>query len=174
MENENKEFTQENKEEQALLKAYKELQAGTVSKEQYEKDIAELKEKNAIYLKAITEGSQVDTPSNDSSVKLTDAIAGISNFKGTNLQYWQEMSPIIDRVLTDLPEAEITKIAGTGGLEEIVKVNEAMKQMAKDANNDPDYFRTLYRQRVTDSSPKISADIEKFGGLVNYFNEKQK
>ncbi|MEG2914916.1 MAG: hypothetical protein RR839_00555 [Oscillospiraceae bacterium] len=174
MAEENKDLTPTNQEEQALLKAYKELQAGTVSKEQYEKDIAELKEKNAIYLKAITEGSQVDTPSNDSSVKLTDAIANISNFKGTNLQYWQEMTPIIDRVLTEMPEEEITRITGPEGLDEIVKVNEAMKQMVKDANGDPDYFRTIYNKKVTDSSPKISSDIEKSGGLVNYFNEKQK
>ena len=37
-----------NAEERALLQEYKKLQANSVPKEQYEKDIAELKEKNAI------------------------------------------------------------------------------------------------------------------------------
>ena len=40
-------------EESALLKAYKNLQETTVSKEQYNKEVTELKEKNAMYLKAI-------------------------------------------------------------------------------------------------------------------------
>ena len=159
-------------EESALLQEYKKLQAGSVSKEKYEADLKELKEKNALYLKAITEGGQVDTPA-EKAVSVKDAIADISKFKGTNLEYWQKMTGTIDTVLKATPEAEITKIAGQTGLEEIVKVNETMKQMVKDADGDCDYFRTLYKQRVTDSAPRISAEIEKYGGLVNYLaNQK--
>lgn len=162
-----------NAEENALLQEYKKLQANSVPKEQYEKDIAELREKNAIYLKAITEGNKVDLPT-DNSISVNDAIADISKFRGTNLEYWQKMTTTIDKVLSSMPESEITKITGADGLEEIVKVNEGMKQLVKDSNGDSDYFRTLYKNRVTDSAPRISTEIEKAGGLVNYFNQKQK
>lgn len=161
-----------NAEERALLQEYKKLQANSVPKEQYEKDLAELREKNAIYLKAITEGNQVDLPA-DKSVSVNDAIADISKFRGTNLEYWKKMTATIDKVLT-MPESEITKVTGADGLEEIVKVNEGMKQLVKDSNGDSDYFRTLYKNRVTDSAPRISTEIEKAGGLINYFNQKQK
>lgn len=160
-------------EENALLQEYKKLQANSVPKEQYEKDIAELRKKNAIYLKAITEGSQVDPPTDD-SISVNDAIADISKFRGTNLEYWQKMTTTIDKVLSSMPGSEITKITGPDGLEEIVKVNEGMKQLVKDSNGDSDYFRGLYKNRVTDSAPRISTEIEKAGGLVNYFNQKQK
>ena len=56
---------EENKEESAILKAYKELEANSVPREKYEKDVAALKEKNDIYLKAITEGDKVELPSDD-------------------------------------------------------------------------------------------------------------
>lgn len=162
-----------NAEENALLHEYKRLQANSVPKEKYEKDIAELREKNAIYLKAITEGKQVDLPT-DNSISVNDAIADISKFRGTNLEYWQKMTTTIDKVLSSMSESEITKITGADGLEEIVKVNEGMKQLVKDSNGDSDYFRTLYKNRVMDSAPRISTEIEKAGGLVNYFNQKQK
>lgn len=157
-------------EESALLKAYKNLEANSVSKEKYEKDINELKEKNELYLKAITEGKDVDTPS-DKEYDIKSGISNISKFKGTNLEYWKQMTELTDNVLKALPESEITKIAGVEGLEEIVKVNEGMKQLIKDADGDPDYFRTLYKQRVQDSSPRISAEIEKNGGLFNYLSK---
>lgn len=161
-----------NAEESALLKEYKKLQESTVSKEKYDKDIQELKEKNAIYLKAITEGSEVAAPEEDSG-SVQDAIVDISKFQGTNLEYWQKMTKTIDKAISSLPEAEINKMVGSDGLEEIIKVNENMKQMVKDSNGDPDYFRTLYRQRVQDSAPRISSEIEKSGGLGNYFESLQ-
>lgn len=160
-------------EESALLKAYKELKANSVSKEVYDRDISALKEKNDIYIKAITEGGSVDVPTED-SISINDAINQVSKFRGTNLEYWDKMTTAIDKTLQALPDAEITKITGSDGLDEIIKVNETMKQMVKDANGDSDYFRTLYKNRVNDSAPRISADIEKAGGLVNYFNQNQK
>ena len=84
------------------------------------------------------------------------------------------MTTTIDKVLQTLPDEEITKITGAEGLEEIVKVNENMKKMVEDSKGDCDYFRTLYKARVTDSAPKISAEIEKSGSLLNYFNNKNK
>ena len=84
------------------------------------------------------------------------------------------MTTTIDKVLQTLPDEEITKITGAEGLEEIVKVNENMKKMVEDSKGDSDYFRTLYKARVTDSAPKISAEIEKSGSLLNYFNNKNK
>lgn len=176
MENEEiKTEEQDNKlaEEKALLKAYKNLEANTVSKEKYEKDIKELKEKNELYLRAITEGDSVETPS-DKEYDLQVGISNISKFKGTNLDYWKQMTELTDNALKALPESEITKVAGAEGLEEIVKVNEAMKAMVKDSNGDPDTFRSLYKQRVQDSAPRISAEIEKKGGLVNYLENNKK
>lgn len=162
-----------NVEEMAILKEYKKLQQNSVSKEKYEKDIQELKEKNSIYLKAITEGSDYDTTS-DESINVIDAIEDISKFKGTNLEYWKKMTKTIDAVLRETPESEITPITSAEGLEEIIKVNETMKDLVNKSNNDPDYFRTLYKNRVTDSAPRISSEIEKHGGLVSYFEQKQK
>lgn len=161
------------KEESALLQAYKTLQENSVSKEKYDKDISELKEKNQIYLQAITEGKEVDVPS-DNCDNIQDIISDISRFKGTNLDYWKKMTAAIDQVLKTLPEQEITTITGPEGLDEIVKVNESMKKMIKDSNDDPDFFRTLYGQRVVDSAPKISGSISSAGSLVNYLQNQQK
>ena len=170
--NEEEVTTTSNEEEKGLLKAYKELQANSVSKEKYEKDIAELKEKNDIYLKAITEGEEISAPSEDSD-NIQDVIADISNFKGTNLEYWQKMTKAIDLTLQTMPADEITKITGDDGLEELIKVNEGMKKMVKDSNGDPDLFRTIYKNKVTDSAPRISAEIEKYNGLYGYFEHLQ-
>ena len=173
MDEENKQEDNNLKEEQVLLQEYKKLQENTVSKEKYEHDINELKEKNKLYLNAITEGKEIEVAQQNTG-SLEDAIVDLSKFKGTNLQYWEKTSSAIDRMLKEMPEAEITKITGTEGLEELVKVNEGMKQMVKDANGDPDYFRALYKSRVKDDAPRISAEIEKAGGLFNYLQGKNK
>lgn len=158
-------------EESVLLDEYKKLQANTVSKEKYEKDIQELKEKNKLYLQAITEGKEVNTPQED-NVSLEDKIKGLNKFKGTNLQYWEKMSSAIDSMLKSTPEAEIVKVTGTEGLEEMIKVNEGMKKMIKDSNGSPDMFRTLYKERVMESAPRIASEIEKAGSLTNYLSNK--
>lgn len=160
-------------EESALLKAYKNLQETTVSKEQYNKEIAELKEKNAMYLKAIIEGAQVDTPT-EKEYDIPAHIAKVNKFKGTNLDYWKQMTELTDNILKSTPNEQIIKIAGSEGLDEIIKVNEGMKQMVKDSNNDPDLFRSLFNARVVDSAPNISAGINKAGGLVNYLQQNSK
>ncbi len=166
--------TNENlQEESALLKAYKTLQENSVSKEKYDKDIAELTEKNKIYLQAITEGKEVDMPTENCD-NVQDIIADISKFKGTNLEYWQKMTTAIDKVLKVMPEEEITTITGPEGLDEIVKVNESMKKMVKDSQGNPDLFRAIYGQRVADSAPKISAAINSAGSLVNYLQQNNK
>ncbi len=176
---ENEKYTSENyttedvKEESALMKAYQTLQKNSVSKEKYEKDIAELKEKNQIYLQAITEGKEIDLPEENCD-NVQDIIADISKFKGTNLEYWQKMTNAIDQVLRVMPEEEITAITGPEGLDEIVKVNESMKKIVKDSDGNPGLFRTIFEQRVSDSAPKISAAINSAGSLVNYLqNQKQ-
>lgn len=158
-------------EEKVILKEYKKLQDNSISKEKYEKDLKELKDKNELYLKAITEGASINADSENDDFDLHKGISDISKFKGTNLEYWKHMTKISDNLLKTLPESEITKIAGADGIEEIVKVNTIMKQMVNDSNGDADYFRTLYKQRVNDSTPRISADIEKEGGLINYLQK---
>ena len=119
-------------EEKGILQAYKNLQENTVSKEKYEADIKALKEKNDLYLKAITEGKNVDLPQDN--VSMEDRIVKLSKFKGTNLDYWKELCPTIDALLKQMPESEIVKITGEEGQEELVKVNEGMKQMVADSN----------------------------------------
>lgn len=161
-------------EEKVLLAEYKKLQDSTVSREKYEADIAELKEKNALYLKAITEGQSVNEDPEVNEGSIEDDIRELSKFKGTNLDYWTKTCSAIDKVLKVMPEQEITKITGAEGLEELIKVNESMKEMVKDANGDCDYFRTLYKQRVQDSSPRISAEIEKAGSVANYIAKLSK
>jgi len=160
--------------ESAILKEYQKLQAESVSKEKYETDIKREKERADLYLKAITEGRKVDTPTDNNSESLQKGIAKMSKFKGTNLEYWQKMTPLIDRVLKEVPQGEITKITGHDGLEGIIRVNEGMKELVKQSNGDPDTFRTLYKRSVNDSSPKISADIEAAGGLVSYLQKNRK
>lgn len=167
------EETNENlQEESVLLDEYKKLQANTVSKEKYEKDIQELKEKNKLYLQAITEGKEIDKPQ-DKSVSLEEQITDLSKFKGTNLQYWEKTTSAIDSMLKTIPEAEIVKITGTEGLEEMIKVNEGMKKMVKDSDGNPDMFRTLYKSRVTESAPRIATEIEKEGSLSNYLANRK-
>lgn len=166
-----KEINENLKEESVLLDEYKKLQANTVPKEKYEKEVAELKAKAKLYLDAITEGKDVEVPE-DNKGSLEDVVVELSKFKGTNLQYWDKTTSAIDRMLKEVPEAEITKITGTEGLEELIKVNEGMKQMVKDSNGDPDYFRALYKARVKDDAPRISAEIEKAGGLYNYLQKQ--
>lgn len=164
---ENKEL----KEESVLLNEYKKLQENSVSKEKYEADIKALQEKADLYLKAITEGSKVETPSEDSG-SVVDTISELSKFKGTNLDYWKKTTKAIDQTLKALGNEAIAKAIGNEGLEELVEVNEGMKKMVKDSQDDPDYFRTLYKARVQDSTPAISAQIEKAGGLVNYLEQQ--
>lgn len=160
--------------EAAILKEYQKLQAESVSKDKYEADIKREKDRADLYLKAITEGRKVDTPTDNNSKSLQEGIAEVSKFKGTNLEYWQKMTPLIDRVLKEVPQNEITKITGQDGLEGIIRVNEGMKECIEKANGDPDYFRTLYKHKVKDSSPKISSDIEAAGGLVSYLQNLNK
>ena len=175
MENENLEVIgTSNQEESILLKEYKKLQENTVSKEKYEADVNALIEKNKLYLKAITEGEKVETPSEEDSGSVVDTIKQLSKFKGTNLDYWKKTTKAIDQTIKALGNEAIAKTIGSDGLEELVEVNEGMKQMVNDSQDDPDYFRTLYKARVQDSAPRISADIEKAGGLVSYFSKKQK
>ena len=160
-------------EESVLLKEYQKLQENTVSKEKYEADIKALKEKNELYLKAITEGEKVDAQPVEDSISVVDAISELSKFKGTNLDYWDKTTKAIDKTIKALGQDEISKTIGSDGLEQLVEVNEQMKQMVADSQGDPDYFRTLYKARVKDSAPSISAEIEKSGGLVGYFNKIQ-
>ena len=160
-------------EESALLKAYKNLEANSVSKEVYDKKVKELEDKNKLYLKAITEGERVEADNAKDDVSLEDRIKELSKFKGTNLEFWKEMTSAIDSMLTSMPESEIVKITGSEGLEEMIKVNEGMKAMVKDSNGNPDMFRTLYKDRVMESSPRIGSEIEKNGGLTNYLLNKQ-
>lgn len=161
-------------EEKILLKEYKKLQENTVSKEKYEADIKALKEKNDLYLKAITEGEKVDVDSEEDSGSVVDTISELSKFKGTNLDYWKKTTKAIDQTIKALGNEAITKAIGSDGLEELIEVGEAMKGMVDDAKDDPDYFRTLYKLRVKDSAPQISAQIEKSGGLVGYFDKQNK
>lgn len=168
----NKELSAANKEEAVMLQEYQKLKENSVSKEKYEADIKELKDKNELYLKAITEGGKVDTPRDDSG-SIEDAISNVSKFKGTNLDYWKEMTSAIDKTLKAIPEKDIINSIGSDGLDEILKVNEGMKQMVEDANGDPDYFRVLYKNRIQDSAPRISSQIEKAGSLATYLTEMQ-
>ena len=168
----NKELSAANKEEAVMLQEYQKLKENSVSKEKYEADIKELKDKNELYLKAITEGGKVDTPRDDSG-SIEDAISNLSKFKGTNLDYWKEMTSAIDKTLKAIPEKDIINSIGSDGLDEILKVNEGMKQMVEDANGDPDYFRVLYKNRIQDSAPRISSQIEKAGSLATYLTEMQ-
>lgn len=158
---------EELKEESVLLDEYKKLQESTVSKEKYEADMKALKEKNELYLKAITEGGKVDTTSEE-DINIQEAISELSKFKGTNLEYWDKMTKATDQALKILPKDVIEKMVGADGLEEIVKVKEGMRKMVDDSNGDPDYFRTLYKNRIQDSSPRMSAEINKAGGVVEY------
>lgn len=159
-------------EEKNLLEEYKKLKENSVPVEKYKQDIEELKEKNQLYLKAITEGGKVSTADNEPDIPLNDRIEQLSRFKGTNLEYWNETTKAIDQILKSMREEEINAITGQDGLDELLKVRDVMLQMVEDANGDPDYFIKLYKQRVKDSAPKISADIEKAGGLVNYLQSK--
>lgn len=172
MEN-NEETTNNLEEEKVLLEEYKKLKENTVSREKYEKDLNELKEKNKMYLDAITEGKKIDVQA-DNNVSLSKKIENLTKFRGTNLEYWKETCSAIDSVLKEMPESEIMKVTGPEGLDELIKVNEGMKQMVADSNGDPDYFRTLYKQRVQDSAPRISAEIEKAGSVFNYYQKNNK
>lgn len=159
--------------ESAILKEYQKLQAESVSKDKYEADIKREKDRADLYLKAITEGRKVDTPTDNNSKSLPEMIADMSKFKGTNLEYWQKMTPAIDKMLKEVPQSEIIKTVGQDGLEGIIRVNEGMKDLVEKSNGDADYFRALYRKNVADASPKISAAIEQAGGLVNYLQNKK-
>ena len=162
------------KEEEVLLREYKKLQENTVSKEKYEADIKALKDKNDLYLKAITEGEKVDVSTDKDSGSVIDTISELSKFKGTNLDYWKKTTKAIDQTIKALGSEAVTKAIGSDGLEELIEVKETMSKMVDDSQDDPDYFRTLYKARIKDSAPNISASIEKAGGLVDYFNKIQK
>lgn len=170
MENEN--LTDNNKEESVLLKEYQKLQENSVSKEKYEADMNELKQKNELYLKAITEGSKIDAPDNNSG-SLEESIADLTNFKGTNLAYWQKTNSAIDQVLKEVPRETIVAAIKEDGLQELIKVNEGMRKMVEESEGDADYFRSLYKRKIEDKAPLISNEINKAGGLVNYLENRK-
>ena len=174
MENEEIKNQDNLQEESVLLKEYQKLQENSVSKEKYEADMKALREKNELYLKAIIEGAQVDVDSDKNSGSVVDTISELSKFKGTNLDYWKLTTKAIDQTTKALGNEAITKAIGSDGLEELIEINENMKQMISDSQDDPDYFRTLYKARVKDSAPNISAEIEKAGGLVSYLEKNRK
>lgn len=158
-------------EEKNLLEEFKKLKENSVSIEKYKADIEELKEKNQLYLKAITGGGKVPQQE-EPDIPLDERIERLSRFRGTNLDYWDETTKAIDQLFQKMSEEEINSVTGQDGLDELLEVRNVMRQMVDDANGDPDYFIKLYKQRVKDSAPKISADIEKAGGLVNYLQNK--
>lgn len=158
-------------EEKNLLDEFKKLKENSVSIEKYKADIEELKEKNQLYLKAITEGGKVPQQE-EPDITLDERIERLSRFRGTNLDYWNETTKAIDQLFQKMSEEEINSVTGQDGLDELLEVRNVMRQMVDDANGDPNYFIKLYKQRVKDSAPKISADIEKAGGLVNYLQNK--
>ena len=89
-ENQEEQVNDENlTDEETLLKKYQELKANSISKEQYDKDVADLKEKNKLYLQAITEGAPIpkDDEKSDKEDSLEDRIAESNKFKGTNLEF---------------------------------------------------------------------------------------
>lgn len=165
---ENEEITQELTEEKTILSEYQKLKENSVPKEKYDADMKELKEKNELYLKAITEGATVDTSSEEDNQSVQDAIVELSKFKGTNLEYWDKTTKAIDKTLKALPKDVIEKTVGADGLEELIKVKEGMRAMVDDAQGDPDYFRALFKNRVQESSPKMASEINKAGGVVEY------
>lgn len=173
MENEEIKNQENMNEEELLIKEYKKLQENSVPREKYDADIKALRDKNEIYLKAITEGGKVDTDSDKDSGSVTDTISELSKFKGTNLDYWKKSTKAIDQTIKALGQDEISRTIGSDGLEELIKVNESMKKMVEDSEDDPDKFRLLYKSRIVESAPRIGAEIEKSGGLVNYFAKKQ-
>lgn len=177
MENENQEPQTEKstasdlKSEATILEEYQKLKATSVSKEKYETDLKQANDRAELYLKAITEGSKVDIPTDNNSASLKEMVADLSKFKGTNLEYWQKMTPAIDKMLKEVPQAEIKKTIGEDGLEGIIRVNQGMKKLVEKADGDSDYFRALYKNEVADSARTISADIERAGGLINYLQK---
>lgn len=176
MEKENKTVSEDKltlEEESALLKELKKLQENSVPKDQYEKDLKAEKEKADMYLQAIVQGNTVDAPETDSK-SLEEMIKESNDFKGTNLEFWTKQTKLIDKVLKEVPDNEISTIAGDDGIENIVKVNSVMKDLVKKADGDPDYFISLYNNRVRESSPTIASDINKAGSLINYLSQPNK
>lgn len=170
---ENEEIAANLEEEKNILDEYQKLKENSVPIEKYKQDVEALKEKNQLYLKAITEGARVSTD-NDEDISLNERIKKLSKFKGNNLEYWAETTKAIDQLFKEMKEEDISAITGQDGLDELLEVRDGMRRMVEDADGDPDYFIKLYKQRVKDSAPRISAEIEKAGGLVNYLQNKRR
>lgn len=170
---ENEEVAANLEEEKNILGEYQKLKENSVPIDKYNRDIEALKEKNQLYLKAITEGARVSTD-NEEDISLNERIKNLSKFKGNNLEYWTETTKAIDQLFRQMKEEDISAITGQDGLDELLEVRDGMRRMVEDADGDPDYFIKLYKQRVKDSAPRISAEIEKAGGLVNYLQSKRR
>lgn len=170
MAEETKDTTELQDDEQALLKAYQELQAGSISREEHERIVKDLKSKNKLYLDAILEGRKKVDTGEEPAKTLEEIAKGLSEFKGTNLDFWAQTVEAIDTVMRDVPEQDIVQITGSDGFDELLKIRSVMGKMVEDANGSSDYFRTLYKARIVDSAPRISSDIEQAGGLVNYIS----
>lgn len=170
---ENEEVAANLEEEKNILDEYQKLKENSVPIEKYKQDVEALKEKNQLYLKAITEGARVSTD-NEEDISLNERIKNLSKFKGNNLEYWAETTKAIDQLFKEMKEEDISAITGQDGLDELLEVRDGMRRMVEDADGDPDYFIKLYKQRVKDSAPRISAEIEKAGGLVNYLQSKRR
>ena len=158
-------------EEAVLLSEYQKLQQNSISKDEHDKVVKELKDKNQLYLKAITEGGKVNLE--DEDYDLPKAINELQHFKGTNLEYWNKTTKAIDSLLKTVPEQEIVKITGTSGLDEILRVNQGGKALVEESSGDPDAFRAVYNKRVQESAPQIASYINKEGSVANFLQNQK-
>lgn len=154
-----------------LLEKYQELKESSISKEQYEKDIKELKEKNNLYLNAIISGKKNDIP--EDNIPLDKQIEDLTNFRGTNLEYWEKTTTAIDKMLKSYPKKEIAKTIKRSGLDELIKVNEGMKYIISKSDGNSDQFINNYNNLVEESSEIIASEINEAGSLVNYLANKK-
>ena len=155
----------------ALAKALKEARENTVSKEEYDKVVAENK---ALVSEVINGGGnagngQQDTPPQEADIEaLREKLYGPKSSDLNNLEFWKTTLELRDAVIAKdgidpfLPHGANIKPTEFDA-ERAEAVAEVVKQCIEEAEGDSGVFTALLQSKINNDSQALTAHLKKMG-----------
>lgn len=155
----------------ALAKALKEARENTVSKEEYDKVVAENK---ALVSEVINGGGnagngQQDTPPQEADIEaLREKLYGPKSSDLNNLEFWKATLELRDAVIAKdgidpfLPHGANIKPTEFDA-ERAEAVAEVVKQCIEEADGDSGVFTALLQSKINNDSQALTAHLKKMG-----------
>ena len=156
----------------ALAKALKEARENTVSKEEYDKVVAE----NKALVSEIINGEggagngQTITPEKADIKALRETLYGPKSSELSNLEYWTKTLELRDAVIAQegydpfLPYGE--KIKPTAqDMEKASNVADVVRACIEESNGDSEIFTALLQSKTNNDSPSFLAHLKSIGAF---------